>query len=173
MSEPLLTPKFLASEIIKPPLDNMLSWLVLNPQSPVKDLLHRNMCHVVALAPAMETDNAVWPNFATRAVVIYEKSIGNMGMWPYHFDEIARCKALQLWQGRNDGGTDIVPHLLYPEDTPFWGGVKRSGIVVTCSGFKEHVDKLIAGILADLIISVAANAWLTSEDKKKDVCFLT
>lgn len=168
----LLIPKFLAPEIIKKPLDDMLALLVLNPESPIKSLLHRNMCHVVALAPAMETVGA-WPNFATRAVTVYENSIGDMGAWPYHFDEIARCKALQLWQGRNDGGTHIMPHLLYTDDAPFWGGDKRNGIVVACSGFREHVDKLIAGILIDLLISVAHNAWLESADKKKDVCFLT
>lgn len=168
----LLTPKFLAPKIIKKPLDDMLDWLVLNSQSPIKYLLHRQMCHVTILAPAMN-DGGVWPNFDIKPTPVYDKSIGDKDAWPYPFEEIACGKALQLWQGRNDGSTDIMPHLLFAGDTPFWGGVERERLVAVCSGFKEHVDRLVAGIMADTLICVAREAWLASKDKKDDVCFLT
>jgi len=72
--------------------------------------------------------------------------------------------ALQLWHGRNDDRTDRIPHLLFPGDTPCWGGVKRHGIVVTCSGFQPHFGKMFSGMVADMCIGLSYNAWDQTKD---------
>jgi hypothetical protein len=144
------------------------------------------MCHIVVLVPAMKDDRAndypSWPNYPLQAQLLYEESRhkicnimagpGTDNAWPHKFDDIARCKALQLWHDRNDDRTDIKPHLLFPGDTPFWGGVKRDGIVVTVSGFQPHFDKMISGMIADMCIAMAYDDWLESKDRKTDVDFL-
>ena len=165
-----LQPKFLTLEIA-----NLAVSLAVNTVfdgAVISSLINRKMCHVIVLAPAME--EGVWPNCTVKPFALCERSFGQAYMWPYPFDRIARCKALQLWYGRNDGGTDCQPHLLFPGDTPFWGGVKRQGIVVACSGIQPHFDRMIAGMVADLCIGMAYDAWMTSADLKDDgLCFLT
>ena len=132
---------------------------------------------IVVLVPSMvcsnEEGSAIeWPDYKVEA---HSLAIVNHSpiTWVYPLVEIAQCKALQLWHGRNDGRTDIMPHLLFPGDAPFWGGVKRDGIVVVCSGLEPHYDRMIAGMVADMCIARAYDAWMQSEDKKKDVALLT
>lgn len=134
-------------------------------------MVKRRMFHVVVIVP-------IWTRSTKNRIgkveprVLFEYSIGIRANWPYPFDEIAREKGYQLWHGLNDGGTDIKPHLLFPETSPFWGGVKRDGIVVACSGVEPWFDRMIAGMIADMIIGLCYYAWENSEDKKNDVCFL-
>ena len=127
-------------------------------------LMKRRMAHIVVLVPRLQ-------NGCILPYLLYEHSIGDIGSNP--FDEIARNKALQLWEGRNDGRTDIAPHLLYPGDTPFWGGVKRHGFVVACSGVESWFDQMIAGMVADAIVALAYQAWMNSPDRASHVYFLT
>jgi hypothetical protein len=115
-----------------------------------------SMCHIVILVPSGEVNS---PSDYLNSHLLYEKSFGNTGKWPHEFAEIARSKAYQLWQERNDGRTDCIPHLLMPGDTPWWGGVRREGIVVACSGFHPHFDKMFAGMVADTCIALAYDAW--------------
>ena len=138
------------------------------------------MCHTVVLVPAMKDERAEdypsWP-----AQLLYEHSEhkncaagpnASENVWPRKFDDIARCMALQLWHDRNYDGTDIVPHLLFPGDTLFWGGVKRHGIVVATSGVQPYFDRMISGMVADMCIAMAHHAWLESVDQKGNVSFL-
>ncbi len=138
----------------------------------------RKQCHVVVLVPGMvdhcEEDYPNWPDYPLKPVLLYEKSfLGGQEKLEADFDSIARCKASQLWTDRNDDRTDCIPHLLFKGDTPYWGGVKRRGIVVTCSGVQPHIDKLIAGIVADILVAMAHAAWKNSEDCQQQVDFLT
>ncbi|PIQ68706.1 MAG: hypothetical protein COV91_02745 [Candidatus Taylorbacteria bacterium CG11_big_fil_rev_8_21_14_0_20_46_11] len=82
-------------------------------------------------------------------------------------------KAIQLWHDRNDDRTNIMPHLLFSGDTVYWGGVKRHGIVVACSGVQPWFDKMFSGMIADMLVGIAYNAWMLSEDKRQGVDFLT
>lgn len=123
----------------------------------------RKMLHVVVLVPV----RAGLPH------LLCEYSVGRREDWPYEFDKIAQSKAGQLWNGRNDDRTDIMPHLLFDGDAPFFGGVKRHGIVVACSGVQPWFDKMISGMVADMCIALAYEAWMTSEDKHEDVTFIT
>ena len=84
-----------------------------------------------------------------------------------------RCKAVQLWTGCNDGRAGVVPHLLFPGYTPYWGGVKRDGIVVACSGVQPWFDRMISGIVADTIIALAHDAYENDEERKSGVDFLS
>ena len=141
----------------------------------------RTACHIIVMVPEMQAtlkDENVrnsggmiynYPDYPINPIILYERSFGDQkNEWTADYRNIAQCKALQLWHGRNDGRTDIMPHLLYSGDCPFWGGVKRDGIVVACSGVEPYFDRMIAGMVADLCIAGAYHAWIQSADKKED-----
>lgn len=138
----------------------------------------RDQCHIIVLVPGM-TDHVAedypnWPDYSLKPVLLFEHSFfGGTGEHEGPFEEIARCKALQRWTDRNDGRTDIIPHLLYQGDTPYWGSVKRDEIVVACSGVQPYIDRLISSMVADLLIAMAYEAWKVSTDRKEEVDFLT
>ena len=175
MSKKIVTPKFLTPRVAEEVISSVLS-AAMGRESLICRYLKRKMCHIVVLVPAMEdaraTNYPFYPNYPLQPVVLYEHSVDEAN-WPHEFDGIARCKALQLWHDRNDDRTDVMPHLLFPGDTPYWGGVKRHGLVVTCSGVQPHFDKMISGMIADGLIAVAYELWKISEDMKKGVSFLT
>ena len=170
------SPKFLTKELAKIAVQQVLA-AVMDPSSPLSTLIKRQACHIVIVVPSMVDQavagHAVWHAGPLFPFVLYEQSVGNRESWTAKYDEVAHCKALQLWYERSDGATDIMPHLLFTGDTPYWGGVRRGGIVVTCSGIQPWFDRMIAGMVADMIIALAYNAWMTSEDKKSGVDFLT
>ncbi len=172
----LCTPKFLTPEIAELSILSAIDSVFNGHATHALQPKHRQL-HVVVLAPGMEDDRPdyhKWPNYQIQPVVLCEYTLGNVADFPYPFDDIARCKALQLWHGRNDDRTEIIPHLLFPGDTPFWGGIKRQGIVVACSGIQPWQDKLISGVSADFMIALAHNAWMESADKSdNELCFLT
>jgi hypothetical protein len=105
-------------------------------------------------------------SYSLTPVVLYEQAVGDPDGWEHSYDVIARNKALQLWTDRNDDRTSPVPHLLFSGDTPYWGGVKRRGIVVACSGVQSWFDKLISGIVADTIVALAHHAYENDEAAK-------
>ena len=200
MSQDLLLPKFLTPDIasfaIRTTLRSiehgapLFSGAITN--FPMRrrscDVCHCSciMCHTVVLVPAMKDERVEgypsWPDYQLHAHLLYEhsehKSCDNGpnasdNVWPYKFDDIARCKALQLWHNRNDDRTDIRPHLLFPGDTPFWGGVKRNDIVVATSGVQPYFDKMISGMVADMCVAMAHDAWLKGQDHESGVDFLS
>lgn len=161
-----LTPKFLTESIAKAAVEEVVRMVMgLANRFPVP--MKRRQCHVVVLVPSI-SENAQ----SAEAHILYEYSY-NKSDWVHPYDDIARSKALQLWQERNDDRTDSMPHLLFSGDTPFWGGVKRHGIVVTCSGVKPWFDKMISGMVADCCNALAYEAWMTSEDRANGVDFLS
>jgi len=166
MSKNILTPAFLTKEIAKVSVR-----CVLDIIHDMKLSLPRMACHIVVLVPSMKDDRNEdfpdWPNYQIEPSVLYEFSLGYRVDWsPHKFDDIARCKALQLWHERNDDRTDCMPHLLFPGDTPYWGGVKRHGIVVTCSGFQPYFDKMFSGMIADMLIGLSYNLWAKTKDEE-------
>ena len=172
MNEDVLTPKFLTREMaevaVEIAVETVFGLEVMKPK--------RDQVHVVVLVPGMtdeQPDGRPRGDYQIRPVTLYEYSRGHQEDYALPFDEIAPCKALQLWQDRNDGRTDIIPHLLFAGDAPYWGGVKRQGIVVACSGIQPWLDKLIASMVADLLIAMAHDAWVNSSDKAEEVLLLT
>ena len=172
-----ITPKFLTLDIAQQAIA-LVEGIMLSVG--VRHLFH-NLdgtlnYHITILVPAIESDGpggcSKWPDYPFKPFVLAQKSGGRKENWTYPFDEIAQCKGLQLWSDRQDGGTDIKPHLLFSGDTPYWGGVKRDGIVVSCSGFECHIDRWVAGMVADALIALAYQAWFESEDKKLSANFL-
>jgi len=103
---------------------------------------------------------------------VYSHDIGNKMKWTHNFRSIAMSKARQLWQGLNDSRTDCVPHLIFPGETPFWGGVKRDGIVVACSGFAPYFDKLFSSIIADTCIALAYDYYNKAKKNNPDMEFI-
>ena len=164
----IVTPRFLTEEIARTAVERLLPQIMSFPE------LGRVFCHIVILVPVMKKTGAEadWQNNRIEPHVLYEHSFGNKAEWPREFDLIARGKAQQLWYDRNDSRTDLSPHLLFPGDSPYWGGVKREGIVVTCSGVQQWFDRMIAGIISDSCIALAYNAWMISSDKEQNNAFL-
>src|SRR3989344_4258149 len=165
---PLLTPKFLTKEIAQITVQQTITAVMA---SPIGDMLKRKACHIVILVPAIKDDRATnyvdYPNYPAQAYILYEHSVGKE-IWSAKYDEVARCKAQQLWHDRNDDRTSIKPHLLFSGDTVYWGGVKRHGIVVACSGVQAWFDKMISGMIADVLIGLAYNAFMNRENPKED-----
>ncbi len=177
MTEKLLPPKFLTAELAKLAVSQVFDVVFRGAMS---NLASGKMGHIVIIVPAMKDERAEdypsWPDYPLHPYPLYEQSLGEPSAWKYDYMSIARCKALQLWHGRNDDRTDCVPHLLFPGDTPFWGGVKRRGIVVAFSGVQPYFDKMISGMVADMCVGLAHHTWMVSADKRAtdgEACFLT
>lgn len=176
MSKNMLTPRYLTQAVAEEATDVVLG-AVMFGDSQMRDRFSRIMCHVVVLVPSVEDVREAgypdWPDYPIKPAVIYERSVEDAEPWPYPFDEIARCKAQQLWRGQNtDGNTDSMPHLLFPDDTPYWGGVKRHGFVVACSGVQPYFDQMISGMIADMIKALARHEWEISDDKSEGHSFI-
>ena len=183
----LLTPKFLTKDMAEVAVYTAIETILDQPlidqsgftQTRLNHYLQpkRKQCHVVVVVPGMvdhvAEDYPNWPNYPLQPMLLYEVSnLDGAEKLEAPFDEIARCKALQLWTDRNDDRTDCIPHLLFRGDTPYWGGVKRRGIVVTCSGVQPYIDKLISGMVADLLVAIAHAAWKASPDCTNGADFL-
>ena len=172
-----LKPKFLTANMAKSAVDFVHG--VVSGIMPAGFSPKRKACHIVVLVPEMEATAQgaspqvqiiyKYPDYPVRPIVLFEKSFGDKKKeWTADYADIARCKAFKLWHGHNDGRTDILPHLMYHGDCPFWGGVKRDGIVVACSGVEPWFDRMIAGMVADMLVAGAYHAWMKSDDKKFD-----
>lgn len=168
----LITPKYLTKKIAEEAIDTALI-TVAGESSPLKRCFNSLFlqCCIVVLVPGMEDhrieDFPNWPNYPIHAVSLCERSIGQ-SIWKHPYDTIAKCKALQLWTDRNDGGTGPTPHLLFSGDTPYWGGVKREGIVVACSGFHPWLDKMISSIVVDVMTGLAHDAYENDSVRASD-----
>ncbi len=173
MSNKDLTPKFL-NKIIGIRATGLVINMVTDDDAEFRVPLKR--FHIVILVPSMTDARAEdypdWPNYGLKPSLLYEHSVGDRSQWTAKYDEVARCKALQLWHERNDGGTDIKPHLLFPGDTRYYGGVKRDGIVVACSGVQPWFDRMIAGLIADTCIALAYDGWMRSLEFENKLDFL-
>lgn len=172
-------PKFLTAEMARKAVNQVFECVMWNGKSSTFTP-KRQACHIVVMVPEQVTkaedgSDLVYPNYLIRPTALFEKSFGHpqdhddpKKSWTADYADIARCKAFKLWHGMNDGRTDILPHLMYSGDCPFWGGVKRDGIVVACSGVEPWFDRMIAGMVADMLIAGAYHAWMKSKDKKED-----
>ena len=172
----VLTPKFLTPEVAAQVATQVLN-STLFYKGPLGEMIKRQAGHLVILVPSMEdareADYPNWPNYPITPHVLHEQSVGEESEWAYPFKAIARCKALQLWQGRNDNGqTDSNAHLLFPNDTPYWGGVKRHGLVVGFSGVQPWFDQMIAGMTADMLKAVGRELFETSDGAAEERSFL-
>jgi len=156
-------PKFLTEELIQ--AVKVLTHNIITSQM-LALMPKRQACHIVVLVPeqitrAEDGSELVYPDYPVRPAILFEQSYGvvepddpcdDEGLrWTADYADIARCKAFKLWHGMNDGRTDILPHLMYSGDCPYWGGVKRDGIVVSCSGFEPWFDRMIAGMVAEML----------------------
>lgn len=177
MSQQLLTPKYLTKEIAEQAV-NLVLHAVMSEGSTLRSRLKRNQLHIAVLVPAMQDHLASafpdWPDYPLKPVTLYEHSVGDPTTWlRCRFDKIARSKALQWWTGRNDDHAGVIPHLLFLGDTFYWGGVKRQGIVVTCSGVQPWFDRMIAGMIADALIALAHDAYENDEERMKGADYVS
>ena len=160
----MMTPKYLTGELIELAVHHVINGLA-QPDSVVGKMLKRHDCAVVVAVPTLpmleQSGHPDWGAYPVAPAVYYQETFGDTGKWEISFDAIAQSKAHQLWTDRNDDRTDVMPHLLFTGDTIYWGGVKRYGIVVTCSGFQPYFDKMVAGMIADLVIALAYHAYMS------------
>lgn len=169
----ILTPKFLTEEDARFCIRHVVNSLFANLDFP----LNRRMCHVVTLCPSMSDDRVGdyprWPVYQLQPQLLCEESFGDKEAWTAPYDDIARCKVLQRWHNRYDEGTDIVAHLLFPGDTRYYGSVMRQLVATGCSGVQPWFDRMISGMVTDMIIALAHNRWMTSDDYRNNARFLT
>lgn len=172
-------PKFLTKEVVSSAAHTAIRSVneLVFSSAPVK--IEIETCCVVVLVPAMGDDRVMeyadWPNHPIQPHSIeycYNRNVGKAAPELARYQSIAQCKALQLWHGRNDGGTDTQPHLLFRGDTPYWGGVRRDGIAVACSGLEPHFDRMIAGMTADICIALSYQAYVEWAKGNSDRDFL-
>lgn len=173
---PRFTPKFLTHEVAERAVNLVFNGIFYNGM--LNHMLNRRVGHIVVMVPSVEDarveDYSKWPNYPIEPFLLYEDSIGDKDQWTSKYDEIARSKAQQLWREQNtDGNTDCMPHLLFPDDTPYWGGVKRHGFVVAFSGVQSYFDQMISGMVADAIKAIARFEFEKSADKTQKKAFLT
>jgi len=171
-----LTPKFLTRQVAENAATLVLGGVFFN--SMMQKVLNKQMGHIVVLVPSVADVRTEgypdWPNYPIEPFPLYEHSIGDKDKWTSKYDEIARCKAQQLWRDQNtDGNTDVMPHLLFPDDTQYWGGVKRHGFVVAFSGVQSYFDQMVSGMVADAIKAFARFEFENSDDKAKKLAFLS
>lgn len=168
-----ITPKYLTKNVAQLAVAIALN-AVVGKESPLKSFLKRLHFCIVVLVPAMQPDGeSDWPDHPIEPHEIYAHAFGNREDWEHPYDNIARGKALQLCSRRNDDRAGNIPHLLFPGDTPHWGGVRREGIVVTCSGVQPWFDRLISGMVADAIVALAHDAYERDEERKSGADFLS
>ncbi|OGI87704.1 hypothetical protein A2995_01340 [Candidatus Nomurabacteria bacterium RIFCSPLOWO2_01_FULL_33_24] len=167
----MLKPKFLTEKIAKKAIMMVKEFFLKNSSQFL--IIWRGDMHIIVMVPSLVDDNRQYPDYYLEPIVLCEESFGKKKEWRHRFDEIAQCKALQLWHQRNNGHLTTPVHLLFPDDTPYYGGVDREGIVVACSGLQPYFDKMISGMVADLCIALAHDDWEKSEDKAKGNDFLS
>ncbi|KUM26660.1 hypothetical protein AU467_20190 [Mesorhizobium loti] len=172
-----IAPKYLTSQLAETAVALVLGAVMYSGR--MAAIVDGHNCHIVVLVPSLrdipQADDINWaPNDPVAPLCIYEISVGNREEWSNEFDKTARNKALQLWRGQSmDGNTEPMPHLLFPNDTPFWGGVKRHGIVVATSGLQAYFDQMISGMIADAIKGLASFYFHNSDDKTEGRSFLS
>ncbi|MEI8344384.1 MAG: hypothetical protein WCF93_05540 [Candidatus Moraniibacteriota bacterium] len=157
----LITPKYLTTEIAERAILTAVN-AVMGETSPLKEWKKQQDLHIVVLVPGVEAHGYL--NHKLKPMYLLEKSY-NKEKWERNFQRIAECIALQIWEDRNSDQHGPIPHLLFSNDTPWWGGVKRDGLVVAAAGLKPLVCKLISGIVADTMIALAQDAFANDENR--------
>lgn len=153
MTQRTITPKYMTVNLANAAV-NVALRAVMNDGAPLRPLLKRRCCHIVILVPGRKStqdeDYPSWPECEIVPVCLYEHNVDPLN-WEGPYQRIARSKATQLWYDLNDEKPGVTSHLVCSGDTVYWGGVKRHGFVVTCSGVQPGFDQLISGIIADTL----------------------
>lgn len=178
MSDKILLPKFLTKDEAALAVSTVVDAVTTRKFGPQ---LKRFMFHIVVLVPVLKEETSGpsgrfrdWPNdYSVEPHLLYEYSHGDKSDWPHEFDDIARSKAHQRWHGRNDDRTNVMPHLMVPGDTQFWGTAEYQSVVVACSGVQPWFDKMISGMVAHMCVALAYEKWMAGQEKKDEVTFLS
>lgn len=173
MKQTELFSKFITLEIITRAIEDAQACIDVHKIPSASD---RQNFHIVILGPKLVSTGRGYPNDVYLEPHLYhEESFGDVEDWRFDFRAIARCKALQLWDGTNPGGSQLNPpaHLLFSGDTPFYGGDKMEGLVCACSGLPPYYDKLVARVVLSSIIAQVHDALENSDDKIKGEPFLS
>ncbi|MEK9158350.1 MAG: hypothetical protein AAB638_04195 [Patescibacteria group bacterium] len=167
MAQDIVFPKFLTVDMAQRAIRHVFN-LIMDPKSPlgqeITDEERRSGFHVVINTPALID------SLLGRAT-LFEQSEGNPRSWPYPFKDIAQCKMKQMLEGRSDG-TSVSYHLLFPLDTPYWGGDTKDGLVTTCSGFTQESDHAVSAAINEKLIALAQEAWEASPEKAQGANFV-
>lgn len=101
--------------------------------------------HIVVLSPRYKP----WEVKFSDAIA-KEFSFGDKSKWKYDYQKFARNKALQAF--RNQQSNEIVqmlgPATLDYCDVIYSGSFFYYGVIVACSGTKQHFDTMISGWMA-------------------------
>lgn len=153
-------PFFLTKELAEEAIKNAVTAASKNFPLRRKDL------HVVMLVQCLEvpiiSDPEVFrpEDYVPVTKLLCEISFGNITEWEHDFKSIARCKSIQVRDGRNPGAPQLATpaHLLLHGDTPFWGADKTEGIITACSGVQPWFDRGISRTVNTNAIALAHEA---------------
>lgn len=167
----LVPPKYLTSAIAETAVEAAAACFLKNPS--IAPLLRRQQCHVIVVVPARRVDTVTGRILGVEPHILFDRLVRETTEpCSLPLRQFAYSKGLQLWEGRNDGRTDVQPHLLMPGDAPLWGGVKRDGVVVACSGFQPWIDTAYSGVTADLCVGLAYEAYSKSPEAAERTCII-
>lgn len=166
MSIKKISLKFLTSNIAEQVAKQTVSYVLNN--FPVS----RREGHIVVLVPELSRDKTKqFPaNYMLSPTLLYQCSFGEQANWEHKYDEIAQCKSLQLWQGRNSpNNMNSKAYMLFDDDTPYWGGHSEELLTVAFSGVQPFFDQMISKMVVAQLIALSEHAkvqWLAiSPDK--------
>ena len=131
--------------------------------------------HLVLLVPQKATViNMPYPSHPRFSpIVLYEHSLGLREGWEYDFKKIARDKAEQLWLQQNiSGNMTSMSHMLFNNNTPFWGGHAEGLIIAAFSGIQPYYDQLLSKTMLAGCIAIAEDhkqLWLEANPSE---CFV-
>lgn len=167
----LVPPKYLTATIAETAVEAAAACFLNNPS--IAPFLRREQCRVIVVVPARRVDTVTGRILGIEPRILFDRLVGETAEpCGLPLQKFAYAKALQLWEGRNDDRTDVQPHLLMPGDAPLWGGVKRDGIVVACSGLQPWLDKAFSGMVADLCVGLAYEAYSKSPEAAERTCII-
>ncbi len=155
-------------------VETVIQGLVLPLFSSISDK-SRDAGHIIIIGPLMiKAEGKPFPaKYSLEPAIIYEHSIGDKSNWEFPFDEIAQCKALQMYHERNiPGNMNSQAHMLFEGDTPFFGTHREGFLVAGFSGIQSYYDQMISKVALAAIVARAEHEkqiWLA---KHNGECFM-
>jgi len=102
-----MTPKFLTKDLAALAVITVLKSIMDEAE---QFGIVKKACHICVAVPSVERHLSHHKNISME--MLYEFSY-NKALWTAEYAKIANSKALQLWEDRNDGRTDIMPPWRY------------------------------------------------------------
>ncbi len=169
--------KFLNREMVEKCAERVLEVTIYNEDWREKYGNGPVQGYLVVIVPKMVVDEKLeWPeSYSLKPHAIFQKSLGDRKKWPRNFEEIAKSRALQLWQGRSPVGDEYsTPYLLFEGDEPHNRGFADGTglLVVSFSGYSYDGDLDVSRFLNEVLIGESCQNFCERFLKNHDKDFV-